>query len=99
MSTETRRWKFRRVAALVFVAIAALMVLLGLTLFSRSLQGSAYLLYWLLCAVTIVLAMIFAFWDLQSIRRELRQEQRELLSEAFKTIESEVRNNRSKAKQ
>ena len=90
--------RFRRITATVCIVIAALMVVLGLTVFGGAFQARAYLLYWLCCLFSTLLAMIFAFWDLKSIRRQGRQQKREVFTEAFRNIEAEVANGKSRSK-
>jgi len=73
-----QRWR-----AGVVLGIALLMVLVGLSILKSSLDGVAYLVYWLVCIGLIFLALIFAFTDLQQVRHRFREEQRELIENAM----------------
>lgn len=85
---ETSRVNFRRWAAGVFLAASALMLALGLTLFSGQLKGTDFLIYWLLCFLFTGFAALFALIDMAIIRRQSRNEQRDLIQ---KTLEKTPR--------
>lgn len=77
------RAKFRRWAAGIFLGASGLMLVLGLTEFSGRLAGIDFLTYWLVCFLFTGLAAIFAITEMAAIRRDSRDEQRELIRETL----------------
>jgi hypothetical protein len=69
----------RRGLGLLFLAAALGMLVMGLTVLNRSLEGWAFLLYWLGCFAFTLTAMLVAFVDLWAIRQRTRDEQRDLI--------------------
>ena len=64
--------------SLIFVAIAAVMLLLGVTVLEGRLRPQGFIIYWLVCTVFTGLTMVVALIDLRAVRRRSRQEAREL---------------------
>ncbi len=80
-----RRW-FGGVA----LGAALLMLILGQTVLQKSLNGLAFLLYWLLCLVLTGIAVLVALVDARAVRLELKREKRELLEQTVKEIQDEA---------
>ena len=79
----------RRVAAGIFLAAALLMLVLGQTVFAQKLKGLHYAVYWLTCFLFTGLAAITALIDVAMLRRQLRDEQRELIASTLADAQSE----------
>jgi hypothetical protein len=73
------------------LAVALGMLVAGQTVLTDRLRGASYLVYWLLCFLLTVLAMVVALWDARRLRNQSRQEKRALLDTALKEIEAEAR--------
>jgi hypothetical protein len=86
----------RRRAQLLFVAVALLMVMLGLTVFGNSLKGLGALAYWLICLALTLIAMLLAFRDMREIRRQNREEKIGLMEKAFDDVTAEMKEAREK---
>ncbi len=80
-----RRW-FGGVA----LGAALLLLILGQTVLQKSLNGLAFLLYWLLCLVLTGIAVLVALVDARAVRLELKREKRELLEQTVKEIQDEA---------
>lgn len=87
---ETSPVNFRRWAAGIFLVAAVLMLVLGMTHFSDRLEGKDFLIYWLTCFLFTGLAALFALIDVAIIRRQSRNEQRELIKETLEKTERDV---------
>jgi hypothetical protein len=85
-ATTRRRW----IGALC-LASALVMLVCGQTFLEDRLSKNMFLLYWLLCFVFLGLAMIVAVRDLRCVSLQARQEQRKLLADTLKEIETEAR--------
>jgi hypothetical protein len=79
----------RRWLGSFFLAMAFAMLVWGQTVLSPRLKGFGFLIYWMFCFVFTFAAMVAALLDIRATRRRSRMEQRELLTDAFKEIESE----------
>jgi len=64
------------------------MLLAGQTRPGGQLTGVTYILYWLLCLVLTLLAMIAALMDVFALRRENRNHQRALIESTLEEIEA-----------
>ena len=73
----------RRGLGLLFLAAALGMLVMGLTVLSRRLEGWTFLIYWLGCFVFTLAAMLVAFVDLWAIRQRTRDEQRDLIQQTL----------------
>lgn len=71
--------------------LAAVMLILGMTVLEGRLKRYDFLVYWAVCFVLTGLAGILAALDLIVIRRKSRQAQRELIEEALHEVEEEKR--------
>jgi hypothetical protein len=82
-SDALRRWLGSFCLAMAFG-----MLVWGQTVLSPHLKGVPFLIYWLFCFLFTVGAMIAALLDLRATRQRSRDEQRELLEQALKEIET-----------
>ena len=92
-ATARRRW-----FGAIVVVLALAMLVLGETVLKRTLGGIAFLFYWLVCFVLIILAIAVAFRDVRAIQDEVRTEQRTLLESTLKDIENEARSKQKRTK-
>jgi hypothetical protein len=67
----------------IALGIAVAMVLCGLTFLTPYLRGLVYLVYWLVCIVVTFAALLLAFVDLQRLRQQSREQQRDLIKNAL----------------
>ena len=81
----------RRVVTGFFLGVAFLMLVLGMTLLSGHLRKDAFLIYWLTCFLLTGLAAILALVDMMMIRRESRDEQRELIKTTLEQAERDAK--------
>jgi membrane protein implicated in regulation of membrane protease activity len=81
----------RRIMTGVFLGAAFLMLILGLTVLSAHLKRDSFLIYWLTCFVLTGLAAILALVDMMIIRRQLREEQRELIRTTLEQAEKDAK--------
>ncbi|MEO6335746.1 MAG: hypothetical protein ABIP71_02865 [Verrucomicrobiota bacterium] len=80
---------FRRLASGFCLVTALLMLVPGLTFVSHRLTGNALAIYWLICFLLTGLAAIIALIDIMLLRRELREQQRELIKTTFNDADSD----------
>ena len=90
-ATARRRW----VATLALAAAIGLLIA-GQTVLRHSLQGRAFVLFWLACFGFTFLAMLVALWDAREVRRQTRLEQRDLLET---TVHKIINDAETKAKE
>jgi hypothetical protein len=83
----------QRKRSMAFLIIAVVMLILGETVFRHSLSNVSFVLYWMLCFVFTMMAVLFAFRDFAGVQRQARDEQRELLE---KTIDEIARQKEAK---
>ena len=91
--TEKGRDRLRRVAGALFLVAALGMVIVGLTPWGKRLDGRAFINYWLTCWAFTTVAMIFALWDLRITRARTRMAKRELVEDAVKELENDIKKN------
>jgi hypothetical protein len=89
MGTDDR--SRRRWFGAIVLAGALILLILGETLLKDRLRNVTFVLYWLLCFILTGAAIVVAFRDAQALRRETRQEHRELVEDALKEVESKAR--------
>ncbi len=85
-ATARRRWLGGGV-----LAGALAMLVCGETVLQDRLKPFDFIIYWLLCFVLTGVAMIVAFRDLRALQHRIRQQQRDLLQNTLKEIETEAR--------
>jgi hypothetical protein len=93
LSASTRR----RWLGVIFLACAACLLICGLTILAARLRGLAFLVYWLICLLFTALAALVALADLRATARQARQEQRDLVQNAFGGIEDKTDQKRGRA--
>ena len=81
----------RRMVTGIFLGAALLMLILGLTVLSGTLKRDSFLIYWLTCFLLTGLAAILALVDMMIIRRQSRDEQRELIKTTLEQAEKEAK--------
>src|SRR5688572_28179275 len=86
----------RRRAALIFLGLAGVMLLVGLTLLKNALTGLGFLAYWLGCLALLLAAMIAAVREMRDIWRQTREEKVGLIEKAFDGVTAEVKEARDK---
>lgn len=79
----------RRWFGALCLAMAMLMLILGETLLDRHLPGVWFIGYWLVCFLFTTLAICVAMLDARASRREIRQEQKDLLKTTLSGIAEE----------
>lgn len=62
------------------------MLVVGQSWLKPHLDGLAYIIYWLICAVLTFVALMFAFVDLHTVRRGSKDQQRELIEDALEGL-------------
>jgi hypothetical protein len=72
------------------LAGALAMLICGETVLQGRLRPFDFVIYWLFCFVLTGVAMIVAFRDLRALQQRTRQQQRDLLQNTLKEIESEA---------
>jgi len=85
-ATARRRWMGGGA-----LAGALVMLICGETVLQGRLKPFDFIIYWLLCFVLTGVAMIVAFRDLRALQHRTRQQQRDLLQNTLKEIETEAR--------
>ena len=73
----------RRWFGLFHLLVAAGLLIWGLTLLRPVLRGWLFLGYWFACFLFALLALVIAWLDWRSVRRQARAERREVLREAL----------------
>jgi hypothetical protein len=76
----------RRWLAGICLALALLMLGLGLTVLAPSLQAYVFLVYWLVCTCLTLLAGVIALADVMLLKRHLRNEQRSLIEDTLRGL-------------
>ncbi len=77
-SDQRRRW-----LGILFLAIAAGLLIWGQTVFREHLGGLAYVAYYAICLLFTVMAICTAIIDLWVIRHRTRTQRRELIQRAL----------------
>src|SRR5215831_11253777 len=90
-ATTRRRWLG------ILVLIGALgMLIAGETVLQGRLENVTFVLYWLLCLLLTTTAMIIAFLDARALRRQTREQARDLLQSTLKEIETDAKSKRGR---
>ncbi len=84
----------RRWFGAFFLIVAGGMVIWGETAFKSRLAGAVFLVYWLVCFLFVLLAMLTALLDIRAMRRRTRGEQRDLFQENLDEIKSDKQDKR-----
>jgi len=83
------RHSVRRKLGVVFIIVPMGMILLGQTILKSRLDGVPFLIYWLVCFAFTFAAIFVALLDLRSIRRQIREETREVFERSLEQIQRE----------
>ena len=83
------RLNYRRIWGTLFLATAVIMLILGETLLKHQLGPISTLVYWTACVCATILAVLCAVLDLGHSLRHSRAEQRQMLEQALRDIETE----------
>ena len=75
----------RRWFGLLFLAVAGGMLIWGQTILRPHLEGVGFLIYWFICFLITISAIVVALLDMRAVRRRTREEQRALLEQALKS--------------
>ncbi len=76
----------RRWFGLLYLILSGGLLIWGLTWLRPVLRGGWFVVYWLTCLGFALAALVVAWLDWRSVRRQLRAEQRELLEHALNKI-------------
>ncbi len=79
----------RRFVPGIFLLAALFMLILGLSVFSPKLKGTAFVTYWLICFLLTGAAAIMAIIDVALIRRESTKKQSELIESTLAEAQSD----------
>ena len=90
-ATTRRRW-----LGIVALIAALGMLIAGETVLQGKLQNITFVLYWLLCLILTTAAIMIAFLDARALRRQTREEARDLLQTTLKEIETDAKARRRK---
>jgi len=90
-TTARRRW-FGGIV--LFGAVA--MLICGETVLKTKLAATAYLVYWLICFLLTVIAIVVAFLDLRALQQRVRDEHRNLFETTLDRIETDVQTKKPK---
>jgi hypothetical protein len=75
----------------IVLGAALLMLVAGQTVLPRKLHGGVYLIYWLVCLVLTGGAILIALADARATSHELKRQQRELLDQTLKDIQTQAK--------
>jgi hypothetical protein len=81
----------RRVIGAIFLVAAIVMVVTGETFLRDKLRANPayFVLFWMICVVLLGLAVLIAILDMAVVRRQIHDEQQELLETTIRQIERE----------
>ena len=71
------------------LALAIVMLVLGLTVWAKRLTGFGFLVYWTVCFCLTAVAAGLALLDVMAIRRQSREAQRALIEEALGELDKD----------
>ncbi len=77
----------RRWFGLLFLALAAGMLIWGQTILKPYLDGFLFVLFWFVCFALTIAAVFIALLDIRATRRRARREHEELLQRTLTEIE------------
>ena len=87
MQVDFRPSRFWRVLSGIWLCLAVILIIVGQTVWRDRLSGMGFLIFWLSCFLSAILAAVCALLDLWTIRRETRLENRRLFHETLKKIQ------------
>ena len=68
---------------MLFLALASGMLIWGQIVLAPYLKGMGFIIYWLICLLLTLAAIVIALLDIRAVRRRTREERRELLKKTF----------------
>ena len=86
----------RRWVGGIVLGLAAMMLILGETALNGKLRGGVFVMYWMICFLLTVAAIVVAFMDLKALQRKVGKEQRDLMEDTLSDIEQEARGRKLK---
>ena len=81
----------RRWFGLLFLALAFGMLVWGQTVLRDKLQKMAFVVYWLICFLFVIAAIVTALLDMRATRRRAREEHEELVRKTLEDIDENDR--------
>jgi membrane protein implicated in regulation of membrane protease activity len=78
-----RRWR-----GMLCLTLAAGLLVWGQTILEPVLQGVGFLVYWLVCLLFTLAAIVIALLDIRVMRRRVREQHRHLLQQVLDELES-----------
>jgi hypothetical protein len=85
-ATTRRRWLG---AVVLFAAIG--MLIAGQTVLKSRLRDAGFIIYWLLCFLLTITAILVAYLDVRAVQQKTQREARELLETTLSKIEKDAR--------
>ena len=85
--------KVRQWLAGISLAMALVMLVLGLTVLEGRLRTFGFLIYWLVCFSLTGLAALLAMIDLFFLKRQLRSAQQELIEQTLNEAKDDLKRN------
>lgn len=82
-----RNDRFRRTLGLVFLGLAVILLVGGLTVLAPQLEGMRFILYWLACYFLTSLALLVAFFDAWLVRARARRDEDQLVRQTFADVD------------
>ena len=73
----------RRWLGMLCLALASGMLMWGQIVLRPYLKGMGFIIYWLICLVLTLAAIVIGLLDIHAVRRRTRNERRELLRKTF----------------
>ena len=67
------------------------MLVAGQTVLQGKMTGGLYITYWLLCLIFTCAAIVVAFSDVRATSMEIRKQERELIEDTLRQIESDAK--------
>jgi hypothetical protein len=83
----------RRWLGMFCLVVASGLLIWGQTFFAPYLKGIAFMLYWAICLLFTLGAIVIALIDIRALRRRTSEERRELLERTLNELEAESRQN------
>ena len=91
MNNSVDAW--RRWLGMLFLTLAAGMLIWGHTILASYLKGVGFLIYWMVCFLFTIASIVIALLDVHAVLRNIRSERMGLLRRAMK----DIRNGAAKA--
>ena len=79
---------WRRWLGMLFLTLAAGMLIWGHTILASYLKGIGFLIYWMVCFLFTIASIAIALLDVRAVLRNIRSERMALLRRAMKDIKN-----------